>query len=210
MLKMMMEDRKLGLDSMFVNSTQGFDDLDLNFRMHTYLRSLIEPFKWYNTNFAKVRVRIACFEESLENYWNISSEAYIFFQTGNLTHSLFVLPKTETEKMITYDLSGMFSFKSDYEFCQPEMITAYSDKLFTFVLNLNRTTQLVSNPTKRNDIKEGVINPEIQLSYTVDDLFLPTLFLSAKKRVVDAKFLFKNYTLLFEFCDDKPIAIMDP
>jgi hypothetical protein len=75
-IRMMQVNRTLGIDALKVNSTQGYADLDITFRIHKFLRSTIEPWKWYNPNYASVKVRYSSLEERLTNFWVIKNETH--------------------------------------------------------------------------------------------------------------------------------------
>lgn len=132
--RMLQKDRKVSLDAMLVNSTQGLKDVTFNFSLHKYLRSLISPQLWYNPNYLNVTVTICCVEEKLKNFWKTIPEVkHKSFVSDSDTGLLFVFPRSNDLAYVTtiIKLTEVHKLLPDFESCSPEKISAFSDEKFS-------------------------------------------------------------------------------
>jgi hypothetical protein len=131
-IRMMQVKRTIGLDDIKVNSTQGPKDVTIQFKLQTYLRSLEDPFKWYNPNSLTVKVNYCCIEEKLTSFWDLIEEvAHENFISADKTTMLFVYPYPNDAVAVTskIDINKIYKFLADFKGCVPEEISAYTDAL---------------------------------------------------------------------------------
>lgn len=116
------------------------------------MRSLKDPFKWLNPYYITVDMKYQCSDEKLKTFWQAKKEATNkSIISGYKEGLLFVFPKTKGKVSLTINLNEFKRLLPDFIGCAPENVTAYSDLLYSSIVEKSSPVSLASNPTLKDD-----------------------------------------------------------